>query len=248
LTSASPKYPESAEEETIRLLNDEAARLRDQVSEGDERERSLKVAVQAAEARTAERGVLLSEVNHRAKNSIQMAMSLLNLQRQASTDPHVRDALAGAVERLGHVARVHSMLYGHAPDEQTVDFAGYLESLCAETMDALSGDNVQISVDTDGLILDTARAINLALITGEAITNALKHAFPGGRPGLVRVECRRDGHGVTLSISDNGVGLRKEARSGALGMRLIRTLSAAVGGIASIDDEQGTRVAIKFPM
>lgn len=238
---------ETAAERTIRLLNEEIASLRQRVDEGDQRERGLEAAAVVAAGRFAERGELLDEVNHRAKNSIQMAISLLDLQRLASPQPEVREALGQAIERLHHVARVHAMLYGHSPDEQSIDFAVYLRTVCAELLGAQS-EHARVLVEADPLSLDTPRAINLALIAGEAITNALKHAFPDGRTGVVRVECRRDDREATLTISDDGIGLSAANHEGALGMRLIGTLSKGIDGRVSFDGTNGTTVTVTFPV
>jgi two-component sensor histidine kinase len=151
---------------------------------------------------------MLHEVNHRAKNSIQIAISLLNLQRHASDDPEVRLSLASAVERLSHIARVHSMLYGHTPDQQLIDFGEYLKVFCGELREALAGDIEVVCQGSGELTLDSRRAVNLALITSEGVTNALKHAFPEGRAGTVSVSCSRYGaqHAI-LTVHDDGIGM-----------------------------------------
>ncbi len=58
----------------------------------------------------------------------------------------------------------------------------------------------------EGLTLDASRAVNVAFITSEAVTNALKHAFPDSRPGTISVSCRRHGGGGLLEVSDSGIG------------------------------------------
>lgn len=198
-------------------LGEEILLLRKRVDNSHEREGALRAAAEAADVRLAERADLLNEVNHRAKNSIQLAMSVLNLQRQSSDDPQVRLALASAVERLSHVARVHSMLYLDSPDQQTIDFGEYLKTFCGELREALAG-GVQIGCGgAEELTLDASRAINLALITSEAVTNALKHAFPDGRQGTISVDCRRhDGDGV-LEVRDSGIGFKDDRRENAMG-------------------------------
>lgn len=191
---------------------------------------------------------MLHEVNHRAKNSIQMAISLLNLQRQGSDDPQVRLSLASAVERLGHIARVHSMLYGHTPDQQAIDFDEYLKTFCGELREALAGD-IDVVCDSSGkLTLDASRAVNLALVTSECVTNALKHAFPDGQSGTISVDCRSSDGSGTLTIRDNGIGMPEGLSKDTMGLKLIRTLVKGVNGKLRIDGPQGTRLQVKFPI
>ena len=231
------------------LADKEITLLRKRVSHAHKRERGLKAAAKASNARSAERGAMLHEVNHRAKNSIQIAISLLNLQRAASDDPQVRLSLASAVERLGHIARVHSMLYGHTPDQQAIDFGEYLKSFCDELREALAGDIEVVCEETDELTLDSRRAVNLALITSEGVTNALKHAFPQDRGGSVSVSCVRYGaeHGK-LTIQDDGIGMPNGTGDHQMGLKLIQTLVKGIEGALSIDSGEGTRLEVRFPL
>lgn len=238
---------EATDERTIRILSEEIAQLRTQIGRASEHRFDLEAAIRSSELRVNEQGELLHEVNHRAKNSIQIAVSLLNLQMHATDNEEVRRALASAVRRLGHIATVHMMLNGNLADEQTISFREYLITLSKEMHEALGDDKVEVIVEADELILDTSRAINLALIVSEALTNAMKYAFPGGRPGTIRVECRRDGEQVALTVADDGVGLPEQLRTGSLGMRLIRTLSRGINGTLTVDGAApGTRIAITF--
>jgi two-component sensor histidine kinase len=191
---------------------------------------------------------MLHEVNHRAKNSIQMAISLLNLQRHASDDPNVRLSLASAVERLGHIARVHSMLYGHTPDQQVVNFGEYLKAFCAELREALAGDVDVVCDPSDEVTLDASRAVNLALITSEGVTNALKHAFPQSRTGTVSVHCRTSGGSGILTIRDNGIGMAEATGDDTMGLKLVRTLAKGIGGKISIERVKGTKLQVTFPL
>jgi two-component sensor histidine kinase len=194
-----------------------------------------------------ERGEMLHEVNHRAKNSIQMAISLLNIQRHASDDPQVRLALANGIERLGHIARVHSLLYMRAPDQQAIDFGEYLKTFCGELRAALA-DDVEVNCPVaEELTLDAPRAVNLALITSEGVTNALKHAFPDGGTGTISVECRHHNGSGILSVQDDGIGMNGKSKD-TMGLKLVRTLVKGINGKLRIDGSEGTRLEVTFPV
>jgi len=96
--------------------------------------------------------------------------------------------------------------------------------------------------------LDVDRTINVALIAGEAITNALKHAFPNKRRGTIRVGLHRHGEDVLLSIEDNGVGLPATPRPGSMGMRLIEGMARSLNGTLIIEGDRRTRIAVRFPL
>jgi two-component sensor histidine kinase len=237
---------ETTDERTIRLLHEEIFGLRDEAELASDREVQLAASLLAAETRLLDSGVMLHEVNHRAKNNIQIAMSLLGLQMRATKSEEVRLELATAIRRLGNIASAHLMLNSQSPDEQLISFRAYLTLICTQTHQSLGGERIALIVDTDEFALDMSRAINLALIASEALTNAMKYAFPDDRPGTIRVVCRTEGETATLTISDDGIGFAATSREGALGLRLVRTLAKAIGGEAVIDGTNGTRIEVRF--
>lgn len=197
-----------------------------------------------------QRSVLLHEVNHRAKNSIAMAISMLRLQVARQGSPEVSEALENAIQRLDHLARIHELLYRQdSNDIQSVDMAGYLTELCRNFGHLQSpGDyRIELTSDADDITLDVDRAINVALIAGEAITNALKHAFPNKRRGAVRVGLHHEGDDVLLSIEDNGVGFPEQQRVGSMGIRLIHGMARSLNGTFTIESDRRTQIAVRFP-
>lgn len=197
-----------------------------------------------------QRNVLLHEVNHRAKNSIAMAVSMLRLQMARQGNPGVSEALENAIQRLDHLARIHELLYRQdSNDLQSVDMAAYLTELCLNFGHLRSPEEhrIELTSDADDITLDVDRAINVALIAGEAITNALKHAFPDKRQGTVRVGLHQEGGDVLLSIEDNGVGLPATRRAGSMGMRLIEGMARSLNGTLTIEGDRRTRIAVRFP-
>ena len=239
---------ETTDERTVRLLQEEITNLQGEAGQASDREVVLAASLLAAENRLIDSGTMLHEVNHRAKNSIQIAMSLLGLQMHATQSEEVRLELASAIRRLGNIAAAHLMLNSQSPDEQRTSFRAYLTLICNETHQSLGGERITLIVRTDELALDTSRAINLALIASEALTNAMKYAFPDGRSGTIRVGCYQEGEEATLTVADDGVGFATTSREGALGLRLVRTLAEAIGGEAEIDGSNGTRIEVRFKL
>jgi two-component sensor histidine kinase len=128
------------------------------------------------------------------------------------------------------MALVHERLY-RSEDLASVDFAEYTEELTNQLFrnHVLSTDTIRLKLDFEKIPLDIDRAIPCGLILTELISNALKHAFPNGRSGEIRVSLQRtkDG-GLILSVADNGVGLPDEATlqtRRSLGMRLVHSLA-----------------------
>ena len=163
----------------------------------------------AAEARSA---ALLADMNHRFKNSLQAVGGLLHAEGKRVEDAAARAALEDAAGRLRVLGRLHDRLHllGEGVSARdTVEMRGFLDGLCSDLRATLAeGRPVAVRACADPISLSAAQAVPVGLIVNEAVTNALKHAFPGERPGSVTVRLRRQGErGLRLEIADDGVGL-----------------------------------------
>ena len=89
------------------------------------------------------------------------------------------------------------------------------------------------------------------LILNELVTNALKHAFPGDRPGCIRVTLERaTPQSARLTVADDGVGLPATLdprHTASLGLQLICLLTQQLHGTVNFERGPGTTVHILFP-
>jgi hypothetical protein len=93
-----------------------------------------------------------------------------------------------------------------------------------------------------------ALAVPLGLILHELATNALKYAFPGDRPGLLRVALRRIGETIRLELSDDGVGTEWPPRSPGLGTVIVESMVQKLGAELSRLGEGGSVFRIDCPV
>lgn len=197
-----------------------------------------------------QREFLVREVNHRVKNTLQMASALLTVQAGTAPDPGVAAGLNAAIGRLDRLAEVHRLLYESADVTIGVHLNTYLADLCRHLIVANDGDAERIAmrVNADEGVWSADEAIPIALIVNEAVTNALKHAFPANRSGAIDVTLREVGDDLhELTVSDSGVGGDTPIRPQSLGMRLIDTFARQLGGTLTIEHQAGTRIAVRFP-
>jgi two-component sensor histidine kinase len=206
-----------------------------------------------AEAAEQQKSLLLQEVNHRVKNSLQLVSSLLNLQGGSVREEGIRHHFAAAAARVQTIARVHARLFqtGHV---RNVEFGQYLKDLCADLGSTYAQQNQpRFDIDVVRVSLPTDRVIPLALIVNELLTNVFKYAYPAGQPVRVRVETRLDGEGtLVVVVADEGIGLPADfdlARSGGLGMRLIASLVAQLDAHLEVKrPAHGTRFTLRVPL
>lgn len=197
-----------------------------------------------------EKEVLLKEVHHRVKNNLQVISSLLNLEAGRVTNPEAIAALRASQSRVRSIAAFHEGVY-QIHDLAHVDMDRYFSDLTRSLSVTYgsSGDGVSTRIDAAGVVLSANLAIPCGLIVNELVTNAFKHAFPGGR-GAIDVSLKRDADRLTLRVADDGVGLPAGFdRAGlcSLGLELVETLSEQIGGAVHLDldrdRERGARGA-----
>lgn len=222
-------------------LNTRLSRLTDELH----RRRALHSKLQRA---LDDREVLLKEVHHRVRNNLQVITSFLSLQARETDSEMARLALREAQARIRTLGLIHGQLYTQQ-DLAAVDFNQFVPALCAQLMTVYGtpAEQVSFEIGMPTWLLDLDRAVPLSLLITEAVTNALKHAFPHDRRGTVWIETRQHDSGRTLRIADDGIGLpagQGVRLRGSLGMRLMRALADQVGGELELGSEQGVEVLI----
>ena len=194
--------------------------------------------------------VLLKEISHRVKNSLQIVSSMLHLQASTADDEGITAQLADASSRVFAVGRAYERL-AYDGDVENIDLRTYLQAVCADAMNASC--NCKLHFDgADGIWLYADRAISLALIVNELVTNAVKHAFPNGHEGHIFVRLvRQDANTALVSVRDDGIGLPPDfdlSLSKGLGMRIVAALAKQLGAdISRPSQVEGNEFVVSVP-
>ncbi|HEV7689746.1 MAG TPA: sensor histidine kinase [Hyphomonadaceae bacterium] len=174
------------------------------------------------EAALVARDAAMKEIHHRVKNNLQIINSLLSLQSRKVSDPAAIAALDDARGRINALSLIHRSLYEHN-DIRSVDVKTFLSDLAGQLNDALGAEDqkIRIESDIDADTIDADVAVPLALFTAEAVTNAVKHAFPAGmkaKEGRVLVSYRVKPEEAILCIEDDGIGGEEASLANATGL------------------------------
>lgn len=200
----------------------------------------------ALKAKTA----LTHDIHHRVKNNLQIVSSLLNLQSGKISDPAARDALSQTRARIGALAQIHRLLYeeSHDSDHGAVNIAKLLDALCSQLRTLHRGQSaVHLSCDVATQIVPINSAVPLTLFAVEAVTNAFRHGFPGGRSGSVLVHFDVTGDQATLSVSDDGVGYDPSAEIKSMGLQLMEAFAQQLDGEKTVvSTPAGTTVTLRY--
>ncbi len=207
----------------------------------------------ALRASLHEKEVLLQEIHHRVKNNLQIISSLVGMQMRRLQDASSRETLEQCQHRVQAIALIHEKLY-QSSSLASVPLPDYVRSLTQDIMRAASNSATSVSLDFTiaDITLPIDTAIPCGLILNELITNALKHAFPDGRPGRIHISIAQpDASRLQLAVIDNGVGLPagidvRHCRT--MGLQLVNTLAGQLAAELEVKVAEGTCVQLTFPL
>jgi PAS domain S-box-containing protein len=215
-----------------------------------------------------EKEVLLQEIHHRVKNNLQIISGLLTLQADQSAGKSLSDIFQESQDRIRSIALIHEKLYC-SQNLAEIPFDEYLRALTANLFisHGVDAGRITSAFDLEAILFTIEKAIPLGLIVNELVTNALKHAFPAGRRGEIRIGLRGHLKGKTfvqdsdsgplyrvqvceLSVMDDGVGLPTAQVSGqekTLGMKLVSMLAQQLQAELKVTSGPGTEFRLIFP-
>ena len=214
-----------------------------------------KRAEEALHASLREKDILISEIQHRVKNNLQVISGLLALQARASKNPELIESFHKSQDRIQAMALVHEKLY-NSNDFSRIDLAGYARSLSEELFQShnIHPGKIDLAIQTNGEVyVDITKAIPCGLILNELISNALKHAFPGDGSGKLQIIIgeTKDTE-IEIVVRDNGVGLPDDFdihESRSVGLHLINGLvENQLDGQIEVIRDNGTEFRITFPL
>ena len=209
----------------------------------------------ALERVRGEQDLLFKEIHHRVKNNLQIIASLLNLQASRIRVPEARAEFQSARDRVRALATLHRHLYAEG-GLHAIAMRPFLLELCDQLFQAIGereGRRIRLDVQASALEMSSDQAVPLALVVTEAVSNAIKYAFPAGRAGHVSVRLTEQAPDtLELVVQDDGVGIpagRAETETGirdGLGIQLIRGFARQLGADLLVTEDGGTRYQLRL--
>jgi two-component sensor histidine kinase len=196
---------------------------------------------------------LSRDIRHRARNNLQLILSLLNLQWRATGGaagqrepmPQPWEDLRRRIAAMGFV---HSALYDEQDIDRPVELAPFLTGL-GQAIATSYGREQDLAVEglSPGVAIPCERAQPLGLLASELVANAFKH----GGPGTVRMALQEEADGAMLSltVSDQGAGFTPDTASrGSSGLDLVaQYVDQLRGSMALASTGTGTTWTVTFP-
>ena len=199
-----------------------------------------------------EKEVLLKEVHHRVKNNLQIISSLLNLQSTYIDNEDAFEIFKESQNRVKTMAIIHEKLY-QSQNFSQIDFSEYIKNLATGIYNSygVNPNDIKLEISSENMFLDINNAIPIGLIINELLTNAIKHAFPRKKSGLIKINFKEKENLHILSVQDDGVGLSEDIdikKTDTLGMKLITSLISQLDGKIEVTRKDGTKFKISYKL
>jgi two-component sensor histidine kinase len=193
---------------------------------------------------------LVREIHHRVKNNLQMVISLLNAQSEFLNHPSALHAIKESRERMEAIAILHQKLY-QVENTTRINMRSYVGELVENIQQGFDkSERIHFHVDVADIGLDMSQSVPLGLILNEAITNAIKYAYPKNEKGNIQISLQQiDGQQLQLMIADRGKGLPEgfdTEHNHSLGMQLIKLFAEQLEGDLFFVNRDGLKIVLNF--
>ncbi len=200
-----------------------------------------------------EKEVLLKELYHRTKNTMQVIRGMINLQAaDYPQSPSIHALVDKTSERIQSISLVHEMLY-KTENLSCISIREYIISITSLLVSSYGKEStIKVEYNIADLYFFIDTVIPFGLLLNELLTNSLQHAFIENKAGLISMTlCEKVNQRILFTYSDNGVGYKVEEVSSIphLGTRLIHELGEMqLNGILKMESVNGTQYYLDFPI
>ncbi|HEY5390851.1 MAG TPA: sensor histidine kinase [Hanamia sp.] len=220
-----------------------------QQDEINKQNRQLQTSLAQQKKLTIEKDWLMKEIHHRVKNNLQIVISLLNVQSDYLDSPSAINAIQESRERMQAIALIHQKLY-QTDFGNSINMKSYIGEMISYLESFTDSGKIKFDMAIDDLNLDVSQAVPLGLILNEAITNALKYAFPNNSSGDISIQLHRtNDEDIFLKITDSGTGFPENfnfTENKSLGIQLMKLFAEQLDGTLTFENKNGAQIQLRF--
>ncbi len=188
---------------------------------------------------------LVREQGHRIRNHLQMISNMLQLNSGILSDPEAKATLLESELRVQSIALLQKGIYSRDQGAE-VFLPEYFTLLTDHVLEVSGYERVERQLEIEAIFLHPDRALPVALILNELVTNSCKYAFPGHPSPQLKVICRQEGERIHFMVADNGPGFSPvlPGSEQSFGMQLIRIQAEQLYAVYSFQNDPETGGAL----
>lgn len=210
--------------------------------------RILRQRLRRAERAAARLETLVHEADHRIKNSLQIIASMMRVQASREESHAAAEALDAAATRVLSIAQIHDALQ-ESGGKDVLDLGGAIQAMC-HSLHVMAGGprSVTLLVNVEPIRAPVALAQPLLLVVNELVVNALRHAFPENRSGVIEISAHITEGKLVVVVADDGIGMPPSLPASAgFGSKLVQMMTSKIDAALSAENANGMRFIITAP-
>ncbi|PID82112.1 MAG: histidine kinase, partial [Clostridiales bacterium] len=192
------------------------------------------------------KSIVIQEMHHRIKNSLQIISSLISLQSRRINCEESRKLLVDTISRIQAIAAAHQLLSESViGDVMIKDVISNIADVVVRLSEANS-NRVSITITGDDFEINSDIATTLSLLLNELLQNSFKHAFSGRESGKIIIVVKKETQIYgRITVKDDGIGFKIDRNTSNLGMNIVKTLikDKLKGSFHTKSSEKGTTVS-----
>ncbi|UXH43295.1 sensor histidine kinase [Rossellomorea vietnamensis] len=196
------------------------------------------------------KSVAIREIHHRVKNNLQTVASLLRLQMRRGLPEESKVYFVESLNRISSIASVYEIILATSSVDE-VDLYRLIEKIGNMLVSEAEGHkSINITYSGPQLLIQSNKAVSVALVLNELIQNCMKHAFKQKVEGEIQVVFMRVEDHLEVRVIDNGEGLSTVYKP-SLGLDIVKMMiEHDLSGDFSIEPAQnaGTVALVTFPL
>ncbi|MBN1500632.1 MAG: PAS domain-containing protein [Spirochaetes bacterium] len=197
-----------------------------------------------------EKKYLLSELQHRVKNSLNIVSSLIGFE--ISKGWADLNDLKKIRSRIYSISRLYSSLdLENSINEINIKY--YIDDIISGMKESYLPENkkIKIELDSENITINQHLAMSIGLIINEITTNSLKHAFKNKQEGMINIRIKEEQNVLIINITNNGDEFPENysiKTSVGLGMKIVTMLTEQHKGTFEFIKGEKPNFTVKIPV
>ncbi|MDQ0202588.1 PAS domain-containing sensor histidine kinase [Pectinatus haikarae] len=200
--------------------------------------------------------IMIAEINHRVKNTLQNVISLLHMQIRRTKEKGVREEFLSCINRILAIAKVYEVFTYQSRDLVNLrELAAYIMEKIIESS-TLPQNTMRGTVDGPEVFIHARQAVPVALVLNELISNAVKHGFCGQeKAAQINICLGKNGDLAHIKVRNSGklltaVPAVPAGRRESLGLYLVRLFvcEQLKGSFSLYNKDECVVADISFPL